>query len=133
MDTKEFDKRLEEAYAESGLNKDGSEKEEDFSNLSSIAKGMRIGLEFAGGIGVGIGIGMLIDHYAGTAPIFLVIFMIFGFGAGLINIYRLVSDVGDTIGTNRDQFIKNHQMAEPSDGLRDSRKKMEKNNKETTD
>lgn len=50
--------------------------------------GMRVGVELFAGILVGSGIGYGIDYFAHTLPLFLIIFMIVGAGAGFWNIYK---------------------------------------------
>lgn len=78
--------------------------EERAKGFTAIAKGMRIGLEFVGGIVVGIGAGILLDKWLDTSPFMLIIFLFLGFGAGMMNIYRLINNMDATIGLNRDEF-----------------------------
>ncbi|SJZ73014.1 AtpZ/AtpI family protein [Consotaella salsifontis] len=58
--------------------------------MQGMAQGMRLGSEFVGGVLVGGGIGFLIDHFAGTMPIALIIFLMLGFAAGVLNVVRSV-------------------------------------------
>jgi ATP synthase protein I len=71
------------------------------TDMSGLAYGMRLALEFLGGTLVGMGIGYGIDRYFDSLPWGLMIFTLFGFGAGTLNMYRLANQIDDTIGSNR--------------------------------
>ncbi|WP_367249115.1 AtpZ/AtpI family protein, partial [Pseudomonas sp. SB113] len=46
---------------------------------------------------VGVGIGWVLDSFAGTSPWGLIVFLFLGFGAGVLNVLRsagMVADVG---------------------------------------
>lgn len=55
---------------------------------SNLARAMRLSSEFVAGILVGCFIGWLIDHFAGTSPWGLIIFLLLGFAAGTLNAMR---------------------------------------------
>ncbi|MEF2070504.1 AtpZ/AtpI family protein [Consotaella aegiceratis] len=59
--------------------------------MQGMAQGMRLASEFIGGIFVGGAIGYLIDRVAGTLPIALIVFLMLGFAAGVLNVVRSVS------------------------------------------
>lgn len=40
---------------------------------------------------VGYGIGYLVDHWLHTAPVFSVIFLLLGFGAGFLELYKILT------------------------------------------
>jgi F0F1-type ATP synthase assembly protein I len=42
-------------------------------------------------IGIGYGIGYLLDNLAGTRMVFKVVFLLFGIAAGFINLFRTVN------------------------------------------
>ncbi len=105
MDNEDFNKRLADALKQAGMNKNEKNKEDSGSSFAALARGMRIGFEFLGGIVTGLAIGYGIDYYAGTTPLFLTIFLFLGFGAGLLNIYRLLNNIETTIGVNRKEFL----------------------------
>lgn len=48
-----------------------------------------IGIYFGVSIALGIAFGLFLDRKLGTAPIFFLIFMLFGIVAGFVNLYRL--------------------------------------------
>jgi ATP synthase protein I len=55
---------------------------------SAMARGMKLVSEFVAGIAAGGILGWLIDRYAGIQPFGLLIGLMFGFAAGLRNLYR---------------------------------------------
>ncbi|WP_350337586.1 AtpZ/AtpI family protein [Formicincola oecophyllae] len=52
---------------------------------------MRVASDLLGGILTGAGIGYGLDWFAGTKPAFLIAFTLLGFGAGMMNVWRIVS------------------------------------------
>jgi len=60
------------------------------TNARSGALGMafRLGAEMVVGIGIGGVIGWALDSWLGTAPAFLIIFLLLGSGAGILNAVR---------------------------------------------
>lgn len=80
---------------------------------------MRLSSEFIAGILVGCGLGWLIDRTFDTSPWGLIVFLMLGFAAGVLNVLRsakLVEEpmaklrqrAGDTdLGDKRDQSGKN--------------------------
>ena len=61
--------------------------------MSGMARGMRIGTEFIAAILVGAGIGYLIDLGLGTSPWGLLIMLLVGFAAGILNVTRVVAQM----------------------------------------
>ena len=58
---------------------------------------LKMSSEFIAGIAVGVGIGWFVDRFAGTSPWGLIVFLLLGFGAGVLNVLRsagLVADAG---------------------------------------
>lgn len=58
-------------------------------SLGAANLGFRALVEFVSAIVVGTFIGWLIDKWAHTGPLFLVIFLLVGMVAGMTNIYRI--------------------------------------------
>lgn len=75
------------------------------NDSSGWAFGMRMGMEFLGGTLVGLGIGLGLDHLFNSKPWCTLIFLILGFGAGILNMYRLFNSMDDTIGLNRQDYL----------------------------
>lgn len=66
-------------------------KYDDDSNgggTSGYGQAMKLSSEFISAIAVGVGLGWLIDKVAGTSPWGLVIFLLLGFAAGVLNVLR---------------------------------------------
>ena len=62
--------------------------------MRGAADGMKLASEFVAGILAGAGIGYLIDRIAGTGPFGLIVFLILGFVAGVLNVLRSVGKTG---------------------------------------
>ncbi|HEY8577854.1 MAG TPA: AtpZ/AtpI family protein [Devosia sp.] len=63
------------------------------SDNSGIARGLRLGSEFAAAILVGTGIGYVIDQGLKTSPWGLLIMLLVGFAAGVLNVIRAVAEM----------------------------------------
>lgn len=65
--------------------------------MAGFGNALRLSSEFIAGILVGAGLGWVIDHWAGTSPWGLIVFLLLGFGAGVLNVLRsagLVAEAG---------------------------------------
>ena len=58
------------------------------ATASGYAKGFRLSSELVAGVVVGAGIGWLIDHWLGVSPWGLIVFLLLGFAAGVLNVMR---------------------------------------------
>ncbi len=56
---------------------------------------LKLSSEFIAGIAVGAGLGWIIDRLAGTTPWGLVVFLLLGFGAGVLNVMRSAGVVAE--------------------------------------
>ncbi|MFN0262637.1 AtpZ/AtpI family protein [Tepidamorphus sp. 3E244] len=65
------------------------------SSASGFGQALRMSSEFVAGILVGAGLGWLIDRVFDTAPWGLIVFLMLGFGAGILNILRAAKLVDD--------------------------------------
>jgi ATP synthase protein I len=65
------------------------------SDSSALARGIRLSTEFVAGIVVGAGLGWLIDRLAGTSPWGMIVFLLLGFAAGVLNLIRAAGVVRD--------------------------------------
>ena len=63
------------------------------SDMTGMARGMRIGTEFIAAILVGAGLGYLVDLGLGTRPWGLLIMLLVGFAAGILNVTRVVAQM----------------------------------------
>jgi len=58
------------------------------SNTSAVGQAFRLSAEFVAGVIAGGVIGWLVDHFAGTSPWGLIVCLILGFFAGMLNLLR---------------------------------------------
>lgn len=58
------------------------------SSTAGMAQAMKLSSEFIAGIVAGGMIGWLLDQWLGTMPLGLVVFILLGFGAGILNVLR---------------------------------------------
>jgi len=65
-------------------------------SVAGYGQAMKLSSEFIAGIAVGAGLGWVIDKVAGTSPWGLIIFLLLGFGAGVLNVLRSAGMVADT-------------------------------------
>jgi ATP synthase protein I len=56
--------------------------------MSGFARGMRLSAELVGGVVVGFLLGWLFDRLLGTSPWGLIVFLLLGFTAGVLNVMR---------------------------------------------
>ncbi len=63
------------------------------SNASAYSFGFRLVTDLVVGVLSGFGIGWLLDHWLGTAPWFLLIFMPIGMVAGILNVIRAAKSI----------------------------------------
>ena len=82
---KELGSRIE---AEKKDRLEASKPAASYQGASDYSKGYKLASEFVAGTLVGGLIGYGIDYVAGTLPLFLIIFLLLGFGAGILNMSR---------------------------------------------
>jgi ATP synthase protein I len=58
------------------------------ADTSALARGFRLSAEFVAGILVGAAIGWAIDRWLGTRPWGMIVLLLFGFAAGVLNMMR---------------------------------------------
>lgn len=59
-----------------------------YDSAKDYSKGYKLASEFVAGVLVGGLIGYGIDYLVGTLPLFLIVFLLLGFGAGILNMSR---------------------------------------------
>ena len=73
-------------------------EEKDDAKAGSAAgygQAIKLSSEFIAGVVVGAGIGWIIDRMAGTSPFGLIVFLLLGFGAGVLNVMRSAGVVAE--------------------------------------
>ena len=58
------------------------------TSASGYARGLRLSSELVAGVVVGAGLGLLIDHWLSISPWGLIVFVLLGFSAGVLNVAR---------------------------------------------
>jgi ATP synthase protein I len=86
-----------------------AEKSSDRSsaNASGYARGFRLSTELVAGVLVGAALGWLLDRWLGISPWGLIVFLLLGFAAGVLNVMRAAGlasgGVPDSTSERRDQ------------------------------
>ena len=55
---------------------------------SAVARGFRLSTELVAGVLGGAGVGWLLDRWFGTSPLGMIVFLLLGFAAGVLNVVR---------------------------------------------
>jgi ATP synthase protein I len=55
---------------------------------SAMARGFRLSIELVAGVLVGACIGWLLDRWLGSSPLGMIVFLLLGFVAGVLNVMR---------------------------------------------
>ncbi|MEW9837641.1 AtpZ/AtpI family protein [Mesorhizobium marinum] len=74
---------------------DRQERAEGAVGATGYGQAMKLSSEFIAGVAVGAGLGWMIDRFAGTSPWGLVVFLLLGFAAGVLNVLRSVGKVAE--------------------------------------
>lgn len=70
------------------------------SAVSGMTLAFRLGSEFVAGVLVGAGLGYGIDMFLGTAPLGMIVLLLLGFGAGVLNMMRATGEFGQKSKTD---------------------------------
>ena len=73
---------------------EGTAKPDPTSTASGMALAFRLGAEFVAGVLVGAGLGWGIDYVFGIAPWGMIVFLLLGFGASVVNMMRAAGEFG---------------------------------------
>ena len=98
-----LDSRLKSArdHVQDPLNQPGAEKAE---KGGALGLAFRVSVEIVSAVAIGVGIGWLLDGWLDTTPWLMVVFIVLGFAAGILNVYRLATGFGYAAGyTERDE------------------------------
>ncbi len=79
---------------------------------SGIGIAVRVGIELAGTLAVGVGIGWALDKWLETGPWFMVVFFFLGGAGGVLNVYRAVKNLGLAAGYRAPQEAEDGAGAE---------------------
>jgi len=82
-------KNLSDRIAAEKVEQAGTQKpSENFQAATAYSKGYRLASEFVAGVLVGGLLGYGLDWLLGTLPLFLIVLLLFGFAAGILNMSR---------------------------------------------
>ncbi len=73
------------------------------ASSSGLGMAMRIGVELVASLLIGVGIGWGLDYLLGTSPWLLLVFFLLGAAAGMMNIYRVMMGMSQTVGYSKPQ------------------------------
>jgi ATP synthase protein I len=80
--------RLGERLASADRPSENASGPRDNARRSGFARGFQLSSELVGGVVVGAGIGWGLDRWLGTSPWGLIVFVLLGFAAGVLNLMR---------------------------------------------
>ena len=81
-------KRLGERLDQTSRPSETGSSPRQATDTSAFARGFRLSSEMVGGVLVGAGLGWLLDRWLGTSPWGLIVFLLLGFAAGILNVMR---------------------------------------------
>ena len=70
--------------------------------MSGLSRGFRLASEFTAAIIVGAGLGYLIDMVLPTRPWAMVVLLLLGFAAGVLNVVRATREMNDATAVPAD-------------------------------
>lgn len=79
---------------------------------SGLGLGFRISIEFVAGVAVGVGIGYALDRWLGTTPVLMVLFLLLGGAAGVLNAYRAAKGLDESVGLGGSQRRRSERTKE---------------------
>lgn len=95
----ELEKRLRAAREHQGAHRQGEGGPAGGpGSMSGLGWAFRIGVEMVSALAVGVGIGLLLDWWLDTGPLFLVVFFLLGAGGAFVNVYRAAMGYGLAVG-----------------------------------
>lgn len=95
----ELGERLRAAREHQGAERQGkNEPDGRPADLSGLGWAFRIGVEMVSALAVGVGVGLALDWWLGTSPLFLLVFFVLGAGAAFVNVYRAAMGYGLGVG-----------------------------------
>ena len=87
--------KLEADLVKKGAFKKQNSQDGQSGNSAQVAQAVKLSSEFIAGIVVGALIGWFIDQVAATSPWGLIIFLMLGFAAGVLNVLRVTGKVAE--------------------------------------
>jgi len=117
-DLERLDDRLAKARGNAGLTGAGKQQKNTAPG-NALGLAFRIGVELVSALAIGVGIGWLLDSWLGTKPWLMLVFILLGGGAGVLNVYRVASGFGYAVGYPKDQGAGDDKPGEQSPEIED--------------
>ncbi len=73
---------------------------------SALGLALRVGVELVSALAIGLAIGWLLDKWLDTRPWLMLVFILLGGGAGILNVYRMARGFGYAVGYQQDKDPK---------------------------
>jgi len=91
--TSDLAKRIALAQGRRSGSNQSEQGQSSTGHLSGLGRAARLGTEFIAAILVGAGIGFVADRVLGTGPWLMLVMLLVGFAAGVMNVVRAASDM----------------------------------------
>ncbi|MGB0682732.1 MAG: AtpZ/AtpI family protein [Magnetovibrionaceae bacterium] len=78
---------------------------------SGLGLAFRVGVELVAGVIVGLAIGWALDEWLGTRPWLMLVFILLGGAAGILNVYKVAQGYDETVGYHRATPAQKDQSA----------------------
>ena len=86
-----FEERLRAARTQQGLDAPVTTPgSAPGASASSLGMGLRVGVELVSALAVAVAIGWALDRWLHTLPLFLIVFILLGGVAGILNVWRVI-------------------------------------------
>lgn len=82
------------------------------ASSTGLGLGFRVSIEFVAGVAVGVGIGYGLDRWLGTSPVMMVLFLLLGGAAGVLNAYRAAKGIDESVGLGDAQRRRSERTKE---------------------
>ncbi|VBB69199.1 ATP synthase protein I [invertebrate metagenome] len=79
----------------------GAAREKGKESATKLGLAWRVSLELVAAVAVGGGLGLSLDSSLGTRPWFMVLFLLLGSAAGVLNVYRISQGLDGSVGFGR--------------------------------
>ncbi len=99
-----LDQRLRQARGNEPEPKTGGAKNLPPGNALGLA--LRVGVELVSALAIGLAIGWLLDAWLGTRPWLMLVFILLGGAAGILNVYRMARGFGYAVGYQQEKGPK---------------------------